>query len=332
MRAAVVIPTWNARDPLANALASLEAQTVPVQIIVVDNASKDGTTEMLAECFPQIAVVRNTENIGFGRAINRGAQEATDADVLVLINNDAVCERDFVQHLLEPFADAHVGMVAGVLLQGSAPDLIDSAGIELDSTLRSYDLLWNEPVTSLPAETDPIGPCGGAAAYRMSAFREVGGFDPALFAYWEDVDLALRLRDAGWLCSGAPGARALHHHGQTLGAGSPKMRALDAFGRGFILGRYQAANRRLSRRAEIALLDWPALLAHLIVRREAAPIRERRRGMREGRSRPPLRAPVELATVNIREAIARQWRFLALRLTGRAPSHFSETEGSAAPS
>ena len=76
MRAVVVIPTLNACGLLAEAVASIEAQTVPVETIVVDNASSDGTLEMLAARFPQVAVVRNTENLGFGRAVNRGAAEA----------------------------------------------------------------------------------------------------------------------------------------------------------------------------------------------------------------------------------------------------------------
>ena len=148
-----------------------------------------------------MTVVGNTENLGFGRAVNRGAESARDADVLVLVNNDAVCAPDFVARMVAPFADPTVGMVAGVLLQSGAPGVIDSAGIELDTTLGSWDYLWNQSVTALAAAGSPVGPCGGAAAYRLSAFLELGGFDESLFAYWEDVDLALRLREAGGVAS-----------------------------------------------------------------------------------------------------------------------------------
>ena len=129
MRAVVVIPTLNACKLVAAAVASVEAQTVPAEIVVVDNASSDGTSQMLAERFP-VTVVGNTENLGFGRAVNRGAESARDADVLVLVNNDAVCAPDFVARMVAPFADPTVGMVAGVLLQSGAPGVIDSAGIE----------------------------------------------------------------------------------------------------------------------------------------------------------------------------------------------------------
>ena len=137
-----------------------------------------------------------------------------------------------------------------------------------------------------------MGPCGGAAAYRTAAFREVGGFDETFFAYWEDVDLALRLRLAGHRCVRAPAARALHKHGQTLGAASPAQRRLEAFGRGYVLARYRVARHGLATRAKIAALDWPVLVVHLVVRRELDPIRERRRGTRAGLARPPLRAPL----------------------------------------
>jgi hypothetical protein len=324
VRAAVVIPTWNARSLLAEALASIEAQTVPVEIVVVDNASTDGTAEMLATRFPRVTVVRNPDNIGFGRAINRGAQEAAGADVIVLVNNDVVCEPEFVERLLEPFADRRIGMVAGVLLQGSAPGLIDSAGIELDTTLRSWDMLWNRPLEELAQAAEPVGPCGGAAAYRTDAFVELGGFDERFFAYWEDVDLALRFRLAGWGCARAPGARALHRHGATLGAASSAQRRLEAYGRAYVLAKYRVARSGLLMRLKIAVLDWPVLVVHLLLRREAGPLRARAAGRRDGLVATPLRAPLELTTVGFREAAGRQAAFLRLRLGGALPEHFRD--------
>ena len=319
MKTTVVIPTLNARELLLRALESLRTQTRAAErIVVVDNASTDGTGEAVAAAFPEVTLLRNEENLGFGRAVNRGAREA-DGDALVLVNNDAVLESQFLERILEPLEDERVGMVAGVLLLARDPGRIDSAGIELDVTLRSYDVLWNEPVERLASARAPVGPCGGAAAYRLGAFRDVGGFDDAFFAYWEDVDLALRLRLAGWRCALAPEARAHHFHGATLGAASPAQRRLEAFGRGFVLARYG-----VRRPLRVALVDWPALLVHLVVRRERGPILERRRGRRTARARQPLRAPLELATVSLGEALARQWRFLGLRARGRLPAHLGE--------
>jgi N-acetylglucosaminyl-diphospho-decaprenol L-rhamnosyltransferase len=325
MRATVVIPTVNARGMLAETLEALARQTAEHDVVVVDNASTDGTPQMLADRFPHVRVVRLDANLGFGQAINHGV-ELVDADVVVLVNNDVVCPPDFLDRLLEPLSDPRVGMVAGVLLQYDRPELVDTAGIELDTTLRSWDSLWNRPVAELAGAPQPAGPCGGAAAYRTSVFREAGGFDDAFFAYWEDVDLALRIRLAGHGCVRATEARALHKHGQTLGAASPRQRELEAFGRGFVLARYRVARRSLAMRLKIAALDWPVLVVHLVIRREPAPIRERRRGRLAGSKRPPLRAPFELAGVSFAESLRRQADLLRLRATGSLPSHLDETE------
>ena len=317
-RATVVIPTHDGRELLAAALDSLARQTVEHAVVVVDNASADGTAELLAERFPHVRVLRNDENLGFGRPLN-AAVAIVDTPFVVLLNNDVVCEPQFLEHLLAPFADETVGMVAGVLLQHGRPQLVDTAGIEIDPTLRSWDQLWNRPADLLARAPEPLGPCGGAAAFRTRAFLEAGGFDEAFFAYWEDVYLALRLRLAGHRCLRAPEARALHRHGQTLGAASPAQRRLEAFGRGFVLARYRVGRLGAATRLQIVALDWPVLAVHLLVRREAGPIRERLRGRRAGLARPPLRPPVELATVTFREALRRQWRQLGLRLRGQMP-------------
>jgi len=249
MKTCVVIPTLDARTLLAAALESLDRQTRPPdEVVVVDNASSDGTAELLAERFGHVRVVRNERNLGFGAAVNRGAA-ATEADVLVLVNNDVECEPDFVERLSAPFEDARVGMAAGVLLQGDAPGLVDSAGIELDTTLRSWDALWNRPVSELARASEPVGPCGGAAAYRLDAFRRLGGFDERLFAYGEDVDLALRLRALGWSAAASERARGVHIGGASVGVDSPIQRRLAGFARAFLLRRYGVLRTRHAPRA-----------------------------------------------------------------------------------
>jgi GT2 family glycosyltransferase len=328
MRATVVIPTFNARGLLAETLEHLQAQKVDHDVVVVDNASSDGTRDLLRERFPGVRVVELEENLGFGRAINQGL-DVVETEVAVLLNNDVLCPPDFLDRLLQPFTRGEIAMVAGVLLQHDRPDTVDSAGIELDTTLRSWDMLWNGRAAALDGAPEPVGPCGGAGAYRMDALREAGGFDEAFFAYWEDVDLALRLRLAGHRCVRAADARALHKHGQTLGAASPRQRRLEAFGRGYVLARYRVAQRGPLMRLKIAALDWPVLLVHLVVRRETGPLRERRRGMRAGAARPPLRAPLELATISFGTALSRQANLLRLRARGGLPSHLHEASPTA---
>ena len=221
---------------LRECLRALMLQTVDCEVVVVDNGSVDGTVQAVAEEFPDVLLVRLEENVGFGRAVNLGAERAT-GEVLLVVNNDAVPAPDFAERMVAPFADPAVGMAAGVLTQRPHPDRVDSAGVELDVTVGSWDLGWNAPVASLGTRT-PAGTCGGAAAYRASAWRDAGGFDPALFAYWEDVDLALRLRRAGWA---SRSCRAPSRCTATARRSAPPRRCSGASTRsaaGFVLGRH----------------------------------------------------------------------------------------------
>jgi N-acetylglucosaminyl-diphospho-decaprenol L-rhamnosyltransferase len=316
MDSVVVIPTLNGRALLAEALEALHHQSAPpADVFVVDNASTDGTADMVRADFPDVHLLRNETNLGFGRAINRAAFAAS-GDVLVLVNNDVVCDERFLERIAAPLAGER-GIVAGVLTQWKRPELIDSAGIVLDRTLRSWDHLAGRPVAELSASTaPPFGPCGGAAAFALSLFQEAGGFDEHLFAYWEDVDMALRLREAGATCALAHDARALHRHSASLGARSKRQAELDAFGRGYVLGKYAPLRRRPGLRALAAAYDWPVMGIEALVRRQPSPLWQRLRGARTGAGVPAPALVRTTASVSLRDAVARQWASFARRSRG----------------
>ena len=158
----------------------------------------------------------------------------------------------------------------------------------------------------------------------MKAFTDLGGFDERFFAYWEDVDLALRFRLAGWDCALAPAARALHRHGSTLGAVSSTQLRLEAYGRAYVLAKYRVARTGLLMRFKVAALDWPPIMINLLSRREIGPVRARTAGRRDGLLATPLRAPLELASIRFGEAMGRQMVFHKLRLFGGLPEHFKD--------
>jgi GT2 family glycosyltransferase len=235
----VIVPSWNGAARLARLLPTLVGGE---RVIVVDNGSTDGTGELLTTQFPDVDVLSLPTNEGFSRAVNKAARVAT-GDAIVLVNDDCVCEPSFASSLaasLDP--GRSVVMAAGILLEETG--LVDSAGIEVDDTLLVFDYLNGEPVEALATANVPFGPSAAAAAFDREAFLALGGFDEKLFAYWEDLDLVVRLRLAGGTCALASGARAIHAHSSTLGSGSARKNYLTGFGRGYVLHKWGVLHGR----------------------------------------------------------------------------------------
>jgi GT2 family glycosyltransferase len=241
INATVIVPTFRGADRIGVLLDSLAEQTVSHEVLVVDNGSSDSTADVLSS-YPDLEVLRLERNIGFGPAVNRAARRAA-GEALVLVNDDCVCDREFVEEIVRPLTGDSV-MSAGVLRDQADESLIDTAGMELDPTLNVFDHLHGQPLSALDFASDPIGPSGAAAAFDRAAFLEAGGFDEALFAYWEDVDLVLRLRLEGADCALATAARGTHSHSTTLGSGSAEKNRLMGFGRGYVLRKWSVMRSR----------------------------------------------------------------------------------------
>jgi GT2 family glycosyltransferase len=297
----VVIPTWRARDLLERCLSALRADPSSKRVIVVDNASADGTSELVRDRFPEVTLVELADNVGFGRAVNAGARIG-QGETIVLINNDVLVTPGFVDAIVAPLAARAVGMVAGLT---TIPDteLVDAFGIELDRGLVSYNRARHAPVGTSAGRL--AMPSGGAAAYRRAAWEAAGGFDEAFVAYGEDVDLGLRLRSLGWEAAEAPAARAVHLGGATVGVDSPFQRDLAGFARGFLLRRYGILSSRAGPRAlaiEALVLGWGVIRHRTLV-----PVRARARGWRAaGRSgRRPLPSSAIDPGIGFLEAVRR---------------------------
>jgi GT2 family glycosyltransferase len=291
----------------------LRRQTAEHDIVVVDNGSTDHTSRLLAQHYPEVTVVRLSENAGFGRAVNRGVA-ASRSGTIVLVNNDVVCEPTFVERLCAAIDPARgFVMAAGVLLDAERPSRVDSAGIMFDTTLLAFDYLSGEPVDILrPELPDPLGPCGGAAAFDRDAFDAVGGFDEAFFAYLEDVDLAVRLLARGGRCRLASGARCLHRHSATLGSASARKNALMGWSRGYILAKYRM-HRQPRRFLRAAVGEVVIVSGQTIVDRTLTGVAARVEGFRTG-----LHAPsAEIPPLPVIAARQRLGRVLWSRYQGR---------------
>lgn len=301
MTADVVVVSYNGGEHLITCLEHLRGAARPgVRVIVADNASTDGSATAVRARFADVTVLELPENAGFGRAVNAGAA-AGDGEAIVLVNADMFVEPGFVEAILAPFSDPAVGMVAGLSLVLGG-ELVDGFGIEVDAGLSAYNRLRLRPVGSAPGVL--LGPSGGAAAYRRSAFEAAEGFDDAFFAYGEDVDLALRLRALGWRAAAAPEARGVHLGGASFGVGSPLQRRLGGFARGFLLRRYGVLRSRACVRAlviEALVVGWG-----LVRFRTAVPLTARVAGWRAaGGSRLPVPPEAVDRSITLREAVRR---------------------------
>jgi GT2 family glycosyltransferase len=208
----VVIPNWNGRRWLPGCLAALAAQELaPKEIIVVDNGSTDDSVAYLRAEHPDVMVLELPENTGFAAAANIGVHIPVD-DFVALINADVELAPDWLARttaVLETHPEAASVACKMVSLRDST--IVDDAGdvlrrdgvCEQRGRFGPDDGRWDEP-------GEVFGACAGAALYRRAAVAGVGGgFHEPYFAYLEDVDLALRLRLAGWTCRYEP-AVALH--------------------------------------------------------------------------------------------------------------------------
>ena len=217
--AAAIVVNWNGRGIVLAAVRSLLAQDVPLEVVVVDNGSTDGSDGEIEQAFgARVRLLRNGPNLGFGAANNLGIA-ATTAPWVILLNNDAEAAPGFARELLAAGGrDPRIGMVAARVVEHERRDVIDTVGhlMYWDGLNRGRGRLdvdrgqWD-------GETEALFPSGAAAAYRRAMLDDIGPFEPSLFLYGDDAELGVRARRAGWSCALAPRAVAYHRYSHSSG-------------------------------------------------------------------------------------------------------------------
>lgn len=203
----VLVVTWRARDLLASCLAGLRSQTVPHRLLVVDNASTDGTAELLATV-PEARVLRMPRNLGFAGGVAAGLA-AVDTPYVALLNDDAVPAPGWLAGLHAARA-GHAAVTSKMLLPSG---LVNNAGVVLRADGYGADRGLGAPDGPPYDRAAPVfGFSGGAALLSMPVLREVGGFPAPFFLYYEDTDVSWRLRLAGHTIGYAPEAVVRHAH------------------------------------------------------------------------------------------------------------------------
>jgi len=225
----VVIPTHDTRDLTLRCLNALYASPIPsMEVILVDDASGDGTAETALAAHPGLVVLRNETPQRFSRSANLGLARA-EGEILLLLNSDTEVEPGGLERLIGIFErEPELGIAGGLL---HYPD-----GSPQWSGGREPSLAWFFALASgLPAllvrlpfyrRAKPLAPdrplevdwvTGAAMAFRRAVWETAGPFDEGFRFYAQDLDFCLRARRAGWQIEVRPELRVLHHHGATIG-------------------------------------------------------------------------------------------------------------------
>jgi GT2 family glycosyltransferase len=282
----IVIVAFRQREALLESLeaATVAAREVPggAELIVIDNG---GLAGLVRECFPAATVLESATNVGFAPAVNRGIAAASGRWV-ALVNDDARIEPGALAVALAAGeSDARIGSVACQVRFQSAPGMINSAGIELDSIGVASERLAGCPIAEAQTRCEVFGATACFALYRNEMLDRLGGLEARFFAYFEDVDLAWRAQAAGWTATYEPGAIAYHHASASSGEGTAMKYFLAGRNRVWLLAR-NATSAQLRRALPRILLYDGAYIAYAAVRdRSLAPLAGRVAGLRVWRTR-----------------------------------------------
>ena len=253
----VVVLNWNGwRDTLA-CLASLkQLDYLDARVLVVDNGSTDGSVAHIRQAMPDVELLQTGANLGFGGGCNAGMRQALEqgADYVWLVNSDATVAPGALSALVAlAQSNSALGSVGSVVHELDAPENIQFWG-------GGRVNLWMGRSRHLLTEQAPDFISGASVLLRCAALQEVGLFDEQeFFMYWEDTDLAFRLRQAGWQLAVAPDSRLLHKQSASLGRNSPP---LDHY---FI----QSGVRFFKRHAPFPFLPIAFMLSRMLLKRLA---------------------------------------------------------------
>ena len=291
----VIVLNWNGARLLPACLSALAAQSYrDFDLWLVDNGSIDESRQLLndletskqptwlTDSLPSVPhLIRNSFNVGFA-AGNNQAIRSTQARYVVLLNNDAIPQPRWLEHLLSTANDAppSVGMVASTMLFSHEPEIVASAGISLHRDGVALDRGMGMATAALEAlGTKPVfGPSAGAALYRSALLRDVGLFDERFFSYLEDADLAWRARGRGWKAVHAPDAKVTHEYSATGGHNSPFKKSHVSRNRVWLL--YKNMPEPLLRRYWPAIVRYDALaMLYAIATRDRHLVRGRLEGI-----------------------------------------------------
>jgi len=241
----VVIANFNRKEYLRNCLKSLQTQTVsPLEIIVVDNASSDGSVQMVENEFPNINLIRNNANCYLAAAYNQGITYSR-AEFILCLNNDVILDRHFIEKIIKGFNLAEdTGVLTGLILRINNEAIIDSTGQFLSRSRRPLDRGSGQYLKKkFMVEGYVFGGSGSAVVYRRKMLEQIKigdeYFDEDFKLFYEDLDLNWRANRFGWKAYYIPEAVAYHLRGGTIKTEWPYPRFLNKFYFSYLSADYQ---------------------------------------------------------------------------------------------
>lgn len=227
----IIIVSWNVRDLLQQCLQSVSKETTcDYEIIVIDNASSDGSADMIAKTFPAVHLIRNQRNRGFGAASNQGVVKAR-GEYIIFLNDDTQvldCALDKMVAYLE--ANNSTGIVGARLLNDDRSVQVGTARqfpsfkVLITMLLGVHSLLMKKEwlrdyymIGDKFSKTQPVDQVMGASLMtRHQLLKRIGRFDENFWIWFEEVDLCKRVRDAGYAISVLANAEIIHHKGKSF--------------------------------------------------------------------------------------------------------------------
>lgn len=199
-KVAIIIPTWNRKKDLLECLSSLKKLTCShYEIIVIDNASEDGTASAVESQFPEVYLIRNTENVWFCKANNSGIRKALegDADYIFLLNDDCVVDPPALYELVKVAEeDKEVGIVGATVYLYENPAVIGFTGRRLNRWLSTTISVSKSEERKDVCVVDHVAGC--SMLIKKEVIDKIGLLDEKFFAYFEDLDFCVRAQSAGY--------------------------------------------------------------------------------------------------------------------------------------